>query len=93
MSTPLPVCVLRDQPFKCMFLFCSWIESDREEQMKDVLHGHEKEHHMKSALENQKKLSPRPSPRSKEGKAFDPTGATTRNVQVPPFSMLELLLK
>ena len=54
--------------------------------MKDVLHGHEKEHHhMKSALENQKKLSPRPSPRSREGKAFDPTGATTRNVQVPPL--------
>ena len=70
-------------------LECSWIESDREEQIKDVVQGHEKEHHggqgqghhMKSALEHQTGLSPRPSPRSKQGKAFDPTGATTRNVQ------------
>lgn len=69
-------------------LDCSWIESDREEQIKDIVQGHEKNHHdngqghhMKSALEHQEKLSPRPSPRSKQGKAFDPTGATTRNVQ------------
>lgn len=70
-------------------LACSWIESDREEQIKDIVEGHEDEHHggqgggrrMKSALEHQTKLSPRPSPTSKQGKAFDPTGATTRNVQ------------
>ena len=63
---------------------CSWIESDRDDhqsdQMKGHMKAHEEEHHYKSALEHQTKLSPRPSPRSEKGKAFDPSGETTRNV-------------
>ena len=71
------VCEVWTQAYMCVYVLdCSWIESDREEQIKDVVQGHEKAHHgqgMKSALANQNQPS-RSSSRSL-------TGATTRNVQ------------